>query len=50
MPEFLKVNDGTYELRYVPITSIIFMTSKSIKVSRCQELIPDLKQFPAGRS
>lgn len=44
-PESLVVNDGTYELRSVLMTSIIFVTSKSIKVSRLLELIPESETF-----
>jgi antiviral helicase SKI2 len=33
MPESLVVNDGIYELRRVPMTSITLVTNKTIKVS-----------------
>jgi len=32
MPESLIVNDGVYELRRVPLTSIVLVTNKAIKV------------------
>ena len=34
-PESLIVNDGIYELRKVPLTSIVLVTNKTIKVKYC---------------